>query len=131
MITFLTLRLIRLFLIPFDLLLKVVGPRYTLYFMLFTIAPPRPVGWLGRLRAIRASDNARRRVPAYRAFLASSDSSPANLYSLALPPTDKDTYIRAFQIEDRCLDGRLPTHSIAIDESSGSTGTPYRACPNK
>jgi phenylacetate-CoA ligase len=42
-----------------------------------------------------------------------------------LPVTDKTSYVKAFSTEDRCLDGRIPMVGTEIDESSGSSGTPY------
>ena len=120
-----SLRVIRLVLIPVDLILKIVGPRYSLYFWVFRVAPPSMVAWLGRLRAIRAADNASRNVPAYRAFLTSAHVAKPEISRLNLPPTDKENYIRVFPPEQRCLNGAIPFTDTAIDESSGSTGTPY------
>ena len=50
--------------------------------------------------------------------------SPAERLAL-LPITDKQSYIRAFNTEERCLDGRIPLRGTQIDESSGSSGIPY------
>ena len=41
------------------------------------------------------------------------------------PEIDKDSYVKAFPTEQRCVGGELPAIKVAIDESSGSTGTPY------
>lgn len=125
MIASLRLRLIGLLLLPLDLLLRLIGPSYTLYFYFFRITPPRWLAWLGRLRAVRAGHNAYEKVPAYRQFLQSKASTSGDLLSLNLPLTDKENYIRPFPIEDRCLKGFLPPQGTAIDESSGSTGIPY------
>ncbi len=118
--------LIRVGLLPSDLLLRVMGPKYLLFYWFFKLAPPSVVAWLARLRAIRAVDRAARRVPAYRAFLhASGIDADAAVMSLDVPPTDKRTYIDVFPPDARCVGGIIPLTGTATDESSGSTGTPY------
>ncbi|MDP6403423.1 MAG: phenylacetate--CoA ligase family protein, partial [SAR202 cluster bacterium] len=121
----LVIAVIRLALVPADLLLAFVGPRYRLYFWVLRVTPPSAVAWLGRIRAIRACDNAERKVPGYREFLRAHGTSPAEILGLGLPPTDKGNYVDVYGIEERCLNGVLPHRDTAIDESSGSTGTPY------
>ena len=39
---------LRLGLVPFDLLLRLIGPKYRLFYWFFLTAPPGLVGWLGR-----------------------------------------------------------------------------------
>lgn len=121
----LRLGVLRAALRPLDLLLHVIGPRYTLFLWFFRVVPPSVVSQLSRLRAIRAGDHARRKVPAYREFLRTHRVSAGDLARLRVPPTDKDNYIKAFSSEQRCLYGASPMRDVAIDESSGSTGTPY------
>jgi phenylacetate-CoA ligase len=87
--------------------------------------PPSFVSWIGLLRAVRAGELARRRVPAYRSFLAERGVSVEDVAGFALPPMDKGNYIKPYTIEERCVRGRLPRDSTTIDESSGSTGTPH------
>jgi phenylacetate-CoA ligase len=91
-----------------------------------------PLRWtLGRWRAWRTAEQAARRVPAYRAYLAESgrasrlDTSGgiAGAFS-TLPEMDKDSYVKRWSIPERCLDGRLPRRGVVVDESSGSSGTP-------
>ena len=69
------------------------------------------------------------RVPAYRAYLASLPVDPDRLYPAgilqALPETDKHSYIDAYPLAERCVDGRVRFKGVTIDESSGSTGIPY------
>jgi len=48
-----------------------------------------------------------------------------DIVALRLPFTDKRGYIDRYDLVARCVDGRLPAAGCAIDESSGSTGTPY------
>lgn len=93
-------------------------------------APPDLLDALSPLAGWRAADHARRRVPAYRAFLAHQGWSdapglPAAERLARLPVMDKASYIRAYSTEERCLDGRIPLRGTQIDESSGSSGIPY------
>ena len=119
------LLLIRVGLVPVDWLLHIVGPKYTLFYWFFRIAPPALVAWVGKLRAIRALDHAVRRVPAYRDFASSLSVTNRDVSTFRVPPTDKRNYIDAFPMHSRCLGGSLPTANTAIDESSGSSGNPY------
>jgi phenylacetate-CoA ligase len=66
-----------------------------------------------------------RKVPAYRRFTQAAPAGAVDPVALRLPASDKANYIRPFTIPERCVGGRLPTRGVAIDESSGSTGTPY------
>ena len=116
---------IRLFLIPADLALLLIGPRYKLYLWLFGVAPPGWLAWLGRLRAIRAANYAARRVPAYQSFLTDRNIRPGNVVDLDLPETSKENYVKVYAPDQRCVNGVLPSRHTAIDESSGSTGTPF------
>ena len=84
---------------------------------------------MGRLRAERAAYRAIRRVPAYRRFLERAglhgeEHLPLGILK-GLPETDKRNYIDPYSLEDRCIDGRFTFRGTMIDESSGSTGTPY------
>jgi phenylacetate-CoA ligase len=119
------LLVLRSMLVPVDLLLRVLGPRYRLYMWFITVTPPPIVAWMGRLRAIRACEHAARRVPAYRAFLDANSVLPADRGALRVPATDKNNYVKVSATEARCVGGRLPLVDTAIDESSGSSGTPY------
>ena len=81
---------------------------------------------LSEARALRTAREAARRVPAYRGHLESHGLDPSRIATLReLPETDKASYIDANPLPTRCLDGRLPLVGTTIDESSGSTGTPY------
>jgi phenylacetate-CoA ligase len=92
--------------------------------------PSRLVERLSPYGALRAARYAQRHVPAYQELLAQSgwrdkpSLDPADRLRL-LPVTDKETYIKAFRTELRCLDGKIPTIGTQIDESSGSSGMPY------
>jgi phenylacetate-CoA ligase len=83
----------------------------------------------GKWRAWLAYEQARRRVPAYAAFLAEHDAGRVRARGLdpdlsSIPITDKDNYVRRYSIEERCVGGRIPTAGVVIDESSGTSGTP-------
>jgi len=125
MLTTIQRLMIRVGLLPADIALSFIGPQYRLYFWFFSLAPPTWIAWLGRLRTVRAMDHAARKVPAYRAFLESNACPLSRVNSLALPDTDKQNYVMAYPPGERCVNGRLPTKATAIDESSGSTGTPF------
>ena len=116
--------LLRVFLLPVDLMLQLVGPRYGLYMWFFRVAPPWLTAGLGRLRAVRALDHAVRKVPAYEQFLAVHGHRRNGGDPIVAPPMDKANYISRYSPEERCLEGVIPM-GTAIDESSGSTGTPY------
>jgi phenylacetate-CoA ligase len=68
-------------------------------------------------------------VPAYGRFLESRGISVERLFPLGilgrLPETDKMSYVDRYGMLERCIRGDLPYPGTTIDESSGSTGTPY------
>jgi phenylacetate-CoA ligase len=78
--------------------------------------------WFSRKRAAAAFFNARRTVPAYQEFLRQHDAEHPKTFE-AIPPMDKDNYIKRWPIEALCQGGRLPLRGAVIDESSGSSGT--------
>lgn len=116
-------------LFPLDATFRTVGLRYGWLKALFARTPPPILADLARLRAERAAWRAIRRVPAYGQFLADADVDTTTLLPLGilrhLPETDKPSYVDRFDLAERCLDGRFPYPGTTIDESSGSTGTPY------
>lgn len=119
------LLLLRIWLRPFDLFLVLIGPHYRAFFWFFSVAPPRLVAWFSMVRATRAVERASRRVPAYRSFIQAAHSTAADIVALRVPDTDKLNYISVYPPDERCVDGKLTMLDTAIDESSGSTGTPY------
>ncbi|MES2208861.1 MAG: phenylacetate--CoA ligase family protein [Chloroflexota bacterium] len=116
-------------LFPLDVTFRFVGIRYGWLKALFQTVPPQVLAITGRLRAERAAWRALHRVPAYRARLRSAGIDPDRLPPAgilgAVPETDKRSYIDPYAMESRCLDGRITFKGVTIDESSGSTGTPY------
>jgi phenylacetate-CoA ligase len=109
-----------------DLLLRTVSRRYGAMQWFLETMPARLAADLSEARALRAAREAARHVPAYHDFLESAAIDPGRIRRLdELPETDKLTYIDRYPLPDRCLGGRLPLIGTTIDESSGSTGTPY------
>jgi phenylacetate-CoA ligase len=107
-------------LVPFNLLVKLACIRFESFLALFERLTPAFLDWAGRWRARATFYRAVRTVPAYRQFLRS-----AGFRGGTPPETDKDSYIKRYRTERRCVGGRLPVSHMTIDESSGSTGTPY------
>jgi phenylacetate-CoA ligase len=116
-------------LFPLDMLFKTVGLRYGWLTQLFRRTPPRILAGLGQLRAERAAWRAAKRVPAYRDLLERQGVDPDELFPLGilsrLPETEKRNYIDVYGLMERCVDGWVAFPGTTIDESSGSTGTPY------
>ncbi|HVN47170.1 MAG TPA: hypothetical protein VMT66_18245 [Steroidobacteraceae bacterium] len=105
---------------PFNFILKLACARFGTFLALFQRLTPAFLDWAGRWRARATFYRAAATVPAYRHFLRSAG------YRGGSPPeTDKDSYIKRYRTERRCAGGRLPQRDVTIDESSGSTGTPY------
>jgi phenylacetate-CoA ligase len=116
-------------LFPLDATFRTVGLRYGWLKTLFERTPAPILAGLGQLRAERAAWRASRQVPAYRRFLQDAGVHADGLFPLGilerLPETDKRTYVDRFGLLDRCVAGAVPYPGTTIDESSGSTGTPY------
>ncbi len=118
-----------LWLLPLDITFRTVGLRYGWLKALFERTPAWILAGVGQLRAERAAWRAVRNVPAYRKFLRESGVSGPSLFPLGilgrLPETDKRSYVDRFGLMERCVGGAVPYPGTTIDESSGSTGTPY------
>jgi phenylacetate-CoA ligase len=117
--------LVRVALAPVDPMLRFIGIRYRAFFWVICHLPPRFLALLGRLRAQRAVEHARRRVPGYARYWGTAVGERVQIGDLDVPTTDKRTYVLPFPIEQRCVGGSLEGPSVAVDESSGSTGTPF------
>lgn len=107
-------------LIPRDWSLRLMARSYRSFIWGLASLSPAFIAWDSRARARRAFLRAARRVPAYAQFLARR-STPAD----PVPEMDKENYVKAFPIEARCVGGRIPSQRVTVDESSGSTGTPF------
>ncbi|HLY01859.1 MAG TPA: hypothetical protein VKR56_05105 [Candidatus Cybelea sp.] len=92
-------------------------------FGLMNLGPVQPaLVSLGRLKARGVYEKARRRSPAYRAFLAEQRADVRVFEDV--PVTSKENYVKHYSVEERCYDGRIPPIGSVIDESSGSSGVP-------
>lgn len=105
---------------PRDWFLQLVCWRYVTFLWSFYLVSPRFMAWSSGIRARRATFRAARQVPAYADYLVQCAATPENP-----PETDKASYIQKYTTEERCRAGRLSQERTMIDESSGSTGTPY------
>lgn len=103
---------------PCDWLLKASCVTYATFLVMFRLLPPGYLSWASRVKARKAYYRALRRVPAYGQFIRAQGSA-------LIPETDKETYIKAYETGARCVDGSFFHGRTMIDESSGSTGTPY------
>ena len=116
-------------LFPLDTMFRTVGLRYGWLKTLFERTPGPVLAGIGQLRAERAAWRAAHSVPAYRRFLIDNGVHGDALFPLGilgrLPETDKRTYVDRYPLLDRCIGGAVPFPGTTIDESSGSTGTPY------
>src|SRR5262249_3083349 len=109
---------------------KQLALRHYASFLGAAAVPSRLILALSPHAALRAAHHARRKVPAYRDLLARSNWQDHPRWSplerlQSLPVTDKETYIKVFSTEARCVGGQIPLMGTRIDESSGSSGTPY------
>ena len=97
-----------------------------------------PLIFLPRLNRIRifngnakmylAFIKAKKNVPAYRDFLKEQNFKRPTFYGWIpnfeeIPPIDKENYIKQYEIEKRCIKGKIPNKGVIFDESSGSSGT--------
>lgn len=103
---------------------------YPLFQVAASTPIPRWVEPLGARGALRAALNAYRRVPAYRDFVDASGWTDDRHLSgserlTRLPVMDKENYIKRYPTPQRCIDGRIPLVGTELDESSGSSGTPF------
>jgi phenylacetate-CoA ligase len=106
--------------------LKLAGLSYGALKWTLETVPSAVTDRLSRERALETARHAARRVPAYRARLEELAIDPDRIHALdELPETDKSSYVDRWSLAERCLDGRIPLRGTTIDESSGSTGTPY------
>ena len=116
-------------LFPLDVTFRTVGLAYGWLRALFQLTPAPILASIGQLRAERAAWRALRNVPAYRHYLDEQDVQGDDLFPLGilsrLPETDKKSYVDRYPLLERCNHGAVPYPGTTIDESSGSTGTPY------
>ncbi|MDO8507783.1 MAG: phenylacetate--CoA ligase family protein [bacterium] len=104
-----------------DLLLYFSTRKYSIFYNTFCRLPSRYLDWTSHIRARRVYYYAVRNVPAFRDFVKDKEIKKWS----DVPFTDKDTYIKKYSTDQRCVGGIIPPRETMIDESSGSTGTPY------
>ena len=80
---------------------------------------------LGRLHAYLMCALAKKRVPAYTRFLADNGHVFRILELGSFPETTKENYVMRFGFAERCPYGRIPVAGTVVDESAGSSGTPF------
>jgi phenylacetate-CoA ligase len=80
---------------------------------------------LARLHAYLMCAWAKKRVPAYAEFLKENGHVFRILELSAFPETTKEKYVRRYDFAARCRYGRIPIAGTLVDESAGSSGTPY------
>jgi phenylacetate-coenzyme A ligase PaaK-like adenylate-forming protein len=68
---------------------------------------------------------ARKRVPAYQLFTDEQGYVYRLLSLNAFPETTKDAYVKPYGFAERCRNGKIPIAGTLVDESAGSSGTPY------
>lgn len=78
-----------------------------------------------RLNAWMICQHASLDVPAYQDYLAQNGFTFRWWDLQNYTPTSKDDYVRTYSEAARCWDGRIETAGTVVDESSGSSGTPF------
>jgi phenylacetate-CoA ligase len=81
--------------------------------------------WLAHLHAYLMCTWARKRVPAYQQFTNEQGYVYRPLSLGAFPETSKDAYVRRYGFAARCRHGKIPVAGTLVDESAGSSGTPF------
>jgi phenylacetate-CoA ligase len=68
---------------------------------------------------------AKKRVPAYQQFLDDNGHEFKLLQLECFPETSKESYVKKYGFAERCRNGRIPMAGTLVDESAGSSGTPF------
>ena len=118
--------IVHIVLTPADLFLKFLSHNYRLFKWFIIHTPGSVFSFWGRINLWRAFLHAKLRVPAYSDYVNSADTTTFRSFRFAsIPEMDKETYIRKYTPTARSKDGIIPFRNTVIDESSGSSGTPY------
>jgi phenylacetate-CoA ligase len=80
---------------------------------------------LAHLHAYLMCAWAKKRVPAYGEFLRANGHVFRLLSLESFPETSKESYVKLYGFAERCRRGRIPVAGTVVDESAGSSGTPY------
>lgn len=114
-----------------DVIERALASAGDLYRLLF-IPGLEGVRWrIGIWRAWRSFYQAYARVPAYKDYIDRHGGLPYIRFDdditpqlASIPEMDKTSYVKAYPIAQRVINGRLPRKGVMVDESSGSSGTP-------
>ncbi len=84
---------------------------------------------IGKMRAYNEFTKAKKNVPAYSDFLKDNNFDVLDIDGITnilnkIPVIDKESYVKKYDINARCVDGIIPSKGVLIDESSGSSGVP-------
>lgn len=84
---------------------------------------------IGKWKAWKTFEIARKNTPAYQDFIQKNMPTRIRMSGLdpdltVIPATDKESYVKKYSIESRCVGGKIPTQGVVVDESSGTSGTP-------
>lgn len=107
--------------LAFSLVMRGVRARFSLWAWMAKHYWPR-LAAAARTQARLLCAYARWAVPAYRHFL---EAEAALRAAGSFPETTKQNYAKAFDFASRCRRGKIRFRGTSIDESSGSTGTPF------
>lgn len=99
------------------------------YKVLFSPGFEKERWMLGKWKAWKAFEHAKKTTPAYYEFLKQHPSVRVTTNGWdpdlsSIPIMDKESYIKKYSIDARCVGGRIPLAGVVIDESSGTSGTP-------
>lgn len=83
------------------------------------------MGEFARLHAWMTCQYAALEVPAYAEHLRRNDFQFRWWDIRSYPVTDKQNYVKTYSEESRCWGGNLDRVGTVVDESSGSSGTPF------
>lgn len=84
---------------------------------------------IGKWKAWAVFEHAQKTTPAYKEFLHKHVQPQIKVKGWdpdlsGIPIMDKESYIKKYPIEERCMYGTIPSRGVVIDESSGTSGTP-------
>jgi phenylacetate-CoA ligase len=87
---------------------------------------PSLLEYLGEKKALFIFRKTCKLVPGYTRFLNTNNISPQDVhnindYTILIPPTTKDNYIRKYKLKDRCIKGKIPKNGY-LEESAGTSG---------
>ena len=87
--------------------------------------------WIGcgETMALKLFHEMAEHVPAYKAFLHEHGINHRSIKTISdfktVPTINKDNYLRKYQREDLCWDGKFASESWVVSTTSGSTGEPF------